>query len=88
MKPAFALVLMGTAFGAGPAAFAAGLGLPLDAVVTPNAEPGATPMLTDSPIDDADCDAGTCGHAARAGTVAPPQNGHFTDGTAPVVMSN
>ena len=32
--------------------------------------------------------AGAAGNAAKAGTVAPPKNGLFTDGTAPVVKSN
>lgn len=35
-----------------------------------------------------DCEAGTNGNAAKAGTVAPPKNGLFTDGTAPIVKSN
>jgi hypothetical protein len=35
-----------------------------------------------------ECTAGTAGNAARAGTVAPPKNGLFTDGTAPIVKSN
>ncbi|GAB1479941.1 hypothetical protein MASR2M74_25110 [Paracoccaceae bacterium] len=34
------------------------------------------------------CAAGAAGNAAKAGTVAPPKNGLFTDGTAPVVKSN
>ena len=34
------------------------------------------------------CTAGAAGNAARAGTVAPPKNGLFTNGTAPVVKSN
>lgn len=38
--------------------------------------------------DDGDCAAGPNGNAAKAGTVAPPKNGHFTDGTAPLVKSN
>jgi hypothetical protein len=38
--------------------------------------------------EDDDCGAGTAGNAAKAGTVAPPQNGLFTNGTAPVVKSN
>lgn len=38
--------------------------------------------------DDDDCEAGTNGNAAKAGTVAPPKNGLFTKGTAPVVKSN
>lgn len=35
-----------------------------------------------------DCSAGAAGNAAKAGTVAPPKNGLFTNGTAPVVKSN
>lgn len=35
-----------------------------------------------------DCALGATGNAAKAGTVAPPKNGLFTDGTAPVVKSN
>ena len=38
--------------------------------------------------EDGDCEAGANGNAAKAGTVAPPKNGLFTDGTAPVVKSN
>lgn len=38
--------------------------------------------------DDDDCEAGTNGNAAKAGTVAPPKNGLFTNGTAPVAKSN
>lgn len=34
------------------------------------------------------CAGGAAGNAARAGTVAPPKNGLFTDGTAPAVQSN
>jgi hypothetical protein len=34
------------------------------------------------------CTAGAAGNAARAGTVAPPKNGLFTNGAAPVVKSN
>lgn len=34
------------------------------------------------------CAAGAAGNPARAGTVPPPKNGLFTDGTAPVVKSN
>jgi hypothetical protein len=34
------------------------------------------------------CTAGAAGNAAGAGTVAPPKNGLFTNGTAPVVKSN
>ena len=37
---------------------------------------------------DEACAAGTAGNAAKAGTVAPPKNGLFTNGTAPVVQSN
>jgi len=36
-------------------------------------------------VDDPACAAG---NAAPAGTTAPPKNGLFTDGTAPVVKSN
>jgi hypothetical protein len=35
-----------------------------------------------------DCATGAAGNAAKTGTVAPPKNGLFTDGTAPVVKSN
>lgn len=35
-----------------------------------------------------DCSAGAAGNAAKPGTIAPPKNGLFTDGTAPVVNSN
>lgn len=38
--------------------------------------------------DDDDCEAGANGSAAKAGTVAPPKNGLFTNGTAPLVKSN
>jgi hypothetical protein len=38
--------------------------------------------------DDDNCATGAAGNAAKAGTVAPPQNGLFTNGTAPVVKSN
>ena len=38
--------------------------------------------------DEGSCAAGAAGDAAKAGTVAPPKNGLFTDGTAPVVKSN
>ena len=40
--------------------------------------------------DDCNPDDPVCaaGNAAPAGTVAPPKNGLFTDGTAPVVKSN
>lgn len=38
--------------------------------------------------DDDDCAAGMSNNAAKAGTVAPPKNGLFTDGTAPAVKSN
>ena len=38
--------------------------------------------------DDDDCEAGANGNAAKAETVAPPQNGLFTNGTAPAVKSN
>jgi hypothetical protein len=37
--------------------------------------------------DDA-CATRAAGNAAPAGTVAPPKNGLFTNGTAPVVKSN
>lgn len=39
----------------------------------------------DCNMNDPACAAG---NAAPAGTVAPPKNGLFTDGTAPVVKSN
>lgn len=38
--------------------------------------------------EETGCAAGATGNAAKAGTVAPPQNGLFTNGTAPVVKSN
>lgn len=38
--------------------------------------------------DDDDCAPATTGNASKAGTAAPPRNGLFTDGTAPVVKSN
>ena len=38
--------------------------------------------------DDDDCAPATTGNASKPGTVAPPRNGLFTDGTAPVVKSN
>ena len=38
--------------------------------------------------EDEACANGTAGNAAPAGTVAPPKNGLFTNGTAPVVKSN
>jgi hypothetical protein len=38
--------------------------------------------------DDDGCAAGSAGNAAKAGTVPPPQNGLFTNGTAPVAKSN
>lgn len=38
-----------------------------------------------NPDEDATC---TAANAAPAGTTAPPKNGLFTDGTAPVVTSN
>ena len=61
----------------------------------PAADPGAMVTLIDSDDDDDceeedddDCAAAPNGNAAKAGTVAPPKNGLFTDGTAPVVKSN
>ncbi|NGQ92677.1 hypothetical protein G5V65_17425 [Rhodobacter sp. HX-7-19] len=44
----------------------------------------------DSDDDDCNLNDPACGagNAAPAGTVAPPKNGLFTDGTAPVVKSN
>jgi hypothetical protein len=38
--------------------------------------------------DDDDCASATTGNASKVGTTAPPRNGLFTDGTAPVVKSN
>lgn len=38
--------------------------------------------------DDDDCTPATTVNASKPGTVAPPRNGLFTDGTAPVVKSN
>ncbi len=37
---------------------------------------------------DSTCAIGVTGNAANSGTVAPPQNGLFTDGIAPVVTTN
>ena len=47
----------------------------------------------DEDCDDEDDDGGGCaaggaGNAAPAGSVAPPKNGLFTDGTAPQVKTN
>jgi hypothetical protein len=114
MKHAFALLLIGTALGTSPAAFAGTHGP--SALLHPAAEPGAALTLIDSDDDDDtggwlwpksrgddddddeeddceeedddDCAAGPNGNATKAGTVAPPKNGLFTDGTAPVVKSN
>ena len=38
--------------------------------------------------DDPSCTDGSAGNAAPAGTVPPPRNGLFTNGTAPQVISN
>lgn len=38
--------------------------------------------------EETGCAAGAADNAAKAGTVAPPQNGLFTNSTAPVVKSN
>ena len=38
--------------------------------------------------DEDNCASATTGTASKAGTVAPPRNGLFTTGTAPVVKSN
>jgi hypothetical protein len=38
--------------------------------------------------DEDDCASATTGNASKAGTTAPPRNGLFTTGTAPVVKSN
>jgi hypothetical protein len=38
--------------------------------------------------DEDNCASATTGNASKAGTVAPPRNRLFTDGTAPVVKSN
>lgn len=60
-------------------------------------EGGRSWSLSDDEEDDDDCEdddegegcvTGAAGNAAKAGTVAPPKNGLFTDGTAPVVKSN
>ena len=122
MKLAFALLLIGTTLGTGPAAFAVVQGAPMTprAVLHPatDTDTGAALILIDadeaeddddeggwlwpkSHDDDDDdegdddcqkhddaCVAGTSGNAAKAGTVAPPKNGLFTNGTAPVVQSN
>jgi hypothetical protein len=42
----------------------------------------------DDDDDHGGCAAGNAGNAAPAGTVAPPRNGLFTNGTAPQVTSN
>lgn len=42
----------------------------------------------DDDEDEGGCSAGGAGNAAPAGTVAPPKNGLFTDGTAPQVKTN
>jgi hypothetical protein len=42
----------------------------------------------DDDDDEAGCAVGASGNAAKAGTAPPPQNGLFTNGTAPVVTSN
>jgi hypothetical protein len=42
----------------------------------------------DADEDDDDCASATPGNASKAGTTAPPRNGLFTDGTAPVATSN
>lgn len=42
----------------------------------------------DDDCEDDNCATGAAGNPAKAGTVAPPQNGLFTNGTAPVVKSN
>jgi hypothetical protein len=42
----------------------------------------------DEEDDDDDRAAGGIGNAAKAGSAPPPQNGLFTNGTAPVVKSN
>jgi|GEM_PF-2598899 len=38
--------------------------------------------------DEGGCAAGGVGNAAPAGSVAPPKNGLFTDGTAPQAQTN
>lgn len=38
--------------------------------------------------DEDNCASATTGNASKVGTVAPPRNGLFTTGTAPVVKSN
>jgi hypothetical protein len=38
--------------------------------------------------DEDDCSSATTGNASKVGTTAPPRNGLFTTGTAPVVKSN
>ena len=38
--------------------------------------------------EDGGCTAGAAGNAAPVGTVAPPRNGLFTNGTAPQVKTN
>jgi hypothetical protein len=38
--------------------------------------------------EEDNCASATPGNASKVGTVAPPRNGLFTDGTAPVVKSN
>ncbi len=99
MKPRLALLLMTTtlctSFGTGSSVFAAGQGLLLtpDANLLHRIVPGATVTPIDSDADEEggggdDCPSGAAGNAAKAGTVAPPKNGLFTNGTAPVVKSN
>lgn len=42
----------------------------------------------DDDDDEGGCAAGAAGNAAPAGSVAPPKNGLFTNGTAPQVKTN
>lgn len=42
----------------------------------------------DDDEDEGGCAAGAAGNAAPAGSVAPPKNGLFTDGTTPQVKTN
>lgn len=101
MKLALSLLLIGTTLGTAPTAFAGTQGPA--SVLHPAAEADATLTLIDSDDDDdtggwlwpksrgddeGDCAVGTNGNASKAGTVAPPKNGLFTNGTAPVVKSN
>lgn len=49
---------------------------------------GDTDEECSSDDGDEDCPAASTPNASKAGTVAPPRNGLFTEGTAPAVTSN